>query len=97
MQTRPGMNHKRVVLRSGPVCNQEPRSLEKNTINVMNTMLMEALINKEEEAMVVFSFSTSELLTYRMWAFFNSPLFVVSKMVVIVRKRVHVPICDFGR
>jgi hypothetical protein len=51
------------VPRSVPVCSQEPTSPEKNTINPMNTMLMEALINKEEEAMVVFSFSTSEVLT----------------------------------
>ena len=63
MQTRPGMNHFRVVPRSAPACSQVPTLSEKKAINRMKTILMEALINKEEEAIVDFSGLASLLLT----------------------------------
>lgn len=63
IQMRPGINHLRAMPRSGPECSQEPRKPEKKAIRRMNMMLMEALINKEEEAMVVFSASSSVVLT----------------------------------
>lgn len=63
MQTSPGMNHFSVRPRSGPAWSQEPRVPEKKVIRRMKTILMEALINKEEEAMVVFCDSSSVVLT----------------------------------
>ena len=63
MQTRPGMNQRRVAASSAPPCSQELTVPAKKMISVMKTMLIEIFINKDEEAMVVFSPVSSLLLT----------------------------------
>ena len=59
-------------------------------------ILMDKLMMNEEEAMAVFSGLWISELTYFMWAFFSKPLFVASKIVMIVRKRAQVPILDLS-
>ena len=59
---------------------------------MIKTILIAALMISEEEAIIVFSSGSVLPATKRICAFFNRPLFVVSKMVVTTRKRAHVPI-----
>ena len=94
MHIKPGINHLSIIAKSSE-CSFMLIQSEKKIIKIINEILIEAFIINEEDAIADFSFSSLFEVTYIICAFFNNPLFVDSKSVIIVRNNAQVPISAF--
>ena len=93
----PGINHNNMCERSVPPLKKLLKPSWKNARKIIKIKLTKMFIDNEDDAIwVLLKFSRSELTNF-ICAFFNSPDFVDSKIVVTIRNNAQTPICGFVR